>query len=145
MCVVAMAAEIASTAASGAIDLDAYGLSPHGQSAIQIDITAVLRRGERGLVETYLCDHNCSISHRGRPTGGHYNCPAAFTVNRGAIVSTIASSDLLLDGIDRMAAAASEANAAFIADEFATYATIFRLPQSIAVHFVKRWLSRARR
>jgi hypothetical protein len=127
-----MASDIHGPATSGVIDLDAYGLLPQGDSAIQIDITAVLRRDESGLVETYLCDHNCTISHQGRPTGGHYNCPAAFTANRGAIVSTIASSDLLLEGIDRMAAAVREANAAFIADEFARYAAVFQLPQSIA-------------
>jgi hypothetical protein len=111
--------------------LHRYGLAPTSAGAVQIDITAVLRRAGDGLVETYLCDHNCTISHRGLPTGGHYNCPAALTKNRGAIASTVAPADLLLEGIERTLVAARTAEAAFAETGFDAYAETFRLPPDV--------------
>jgi hypothetical protein len=111
--------------------LAAYGLLPSIRAAIQIDVTAVLRRQGHELVETYLCDHNCTITHKGAPTGGHYNCPAALTLNRGAIAATIAGADALLHGIEQMLAAAQQAQRNFIDDGFEEYALAFALPDGI--------------
>lgn len=111
--------------------LSSYGLAPTSDAAVQIDITAVLRRVGPELVETYLCDHNCTISHRGRPTGGHYNCPASFTLNRGAVAATVPPAELLLVGIDRTLAAAREVQAAFAANGFDAYAEAFGLPGAV--------------
>jgi hypothetical protein len=91
----------------------------------------VLRRGNDALVETHLCDHNCTITYRGKATGGHYNCPAAFTLNRGAIASTTAPAELLLEGIDRVLRAASDAQLAFARDGFGAYADRFAIPDSL--------------
>jgi hypothetical protein len=119
-------------ALAGPARLASYGLVPAVDGAVQIDITAVLRRDGERLVETYLCDHNCTIAHRGRPTGGHYNCPAAFTLNRGAVAATITRADLLLTGIERMLDAARDTQRQFAATGFARYADDFRLPVDVA-------------
>ena len=111
--------------------LTRYGLAPTSDAAVQIDITAVLRRTTGGLVESYLCDHNCTIEHRGTPTGGHYNCPAAFTLNRGAVAATVPPADLLLEGIERTVTAARHAQAAFAGSGFDAYADTFRLPSGV--------------
>jgi hypothetical protein len=109
-----------------------YGLLPATGVGVQIDLTAVTRRAGDLLVDGYLCDHNCTITHRGRPTGGHYNCPAAFTRNRGAIAATIAPAEVLLAGIDHVVAAAHLEQERFVAEEFGGYATKFRLGDDVA-------------
>lgn len=111
---------------------DPYGLMPNGDAAVQIDITAVLRRAGLSLIEGYLCDHNCTISHKNQPTGGHYNCPAAFTLNRGSVQSSSAPAELLIEGINRVVEAARHATAAFVADGFDAYTDEFQIPQSVA-------------
>lgn len=108
-----------------------YGLLPTAGAAVQIDITAVLRQHGDALVETYLCDHNCTITHEGKQTGGHYNCPAALTLNRGAVASTIASADRLLHGIEQTLSAARQTQSTFAETEFDDYADVFRLPAAV--------------
>ncbi|THV37620.1 hypothetical protein [Glycomyces buryatensis] len=111
--------------------LTRFGMAPSTDAAVQIDITAVLRRSGSELVETYLCDHNCTVLHKGQPTGGHYNCPAALSLNRGAVASTIAGADLLVEGIERTLAAAREAQQDFITDEFDRYADESAIPAAL--------------
>src|SRR4051795_7417970 len=120
-----------STLALTSTHLADYGLLPTAGAAVQIDITAVLRQHGDALLETYLCDHNCTITYDGKQTGGHYNCPAAFTLNRGAVASTIASAERLLHGIEQTLSAARQIQSAFAETEFDRYAEVFRLPTAV--------------
>lgn len=111
--------------------IDRHGLIGAAAAAVQIDITSVQRRVGGQFVETSLCDHNCTISHNGESTGGHYNCPAAFSLNRGSIAATAPVADQLIEGIQRTLSAASSAQADFMVNEFEHYADSFSLPLDV--------------
>lgn len=112
--------------------LAVHGLLPTSSSAVQIDITTVLRSTNNGIIETYLCDHNCTTSHQGKATGGHYECPASFTLNRGAVASSAAPGDRLIEGIENVIAAARSVNEDFVETGFDGYAGTFRLPRTVS-------------
>jgi hypothetical protein len=62
-------------AARGAF-LHELGIVAPSFGIIQIDINAVHRRTGNADTEVTLCDHNCTVTVDGRPTGGRYTCPA---------------------------------------------------------------------
>lgn len=95
---------------------------------IQVDINAARRRLSDGLYQdAALCDHNCRIVTNGTPSG-HYECPAAFTLNKGIDPRTLASSDLLLKGIETAADGLRLFNKEFLhGGGFNAYAKRFRI------------------
>lgn len=95
---------------------------------IQVDINAARRKLSDGIYQdAAFCDHNCRIETNGT-SSGHYECPAAFTRNKGIDPRTLASSDLLLKGIDTTADGLRAFNKEFLIDGgFNSYAKRYQV------------------
>jgi hypothetical protein len=109
-----------------------YGLIAQAGVGVQFDVTSVARRSGNQLVNGYLCDHNCTITYRGVLTGGQYNCPAAFSLNKAAIASSVAPADVILRGIGHVIDACRMENRRFVSAEFDDYSRTFGLPSFIS-------------
>ncbi|MEV8597798.1 radical SAM protein [Streptomyces sp. NPDC052012] len=98
------------------------GLVASAFSVVQIDINAVTRRGKDGEdAEVTLCDHNCTQSVRGRPTGGHYTCPASLSLNPGVGSRDVAPAELLVQGLLTTADGIRAAQQDFLRDDLPAY------------------------
>lgn len=95
---------------------------------VQVDINAATNQTSTGqFTDAALCDHNCRIETDGVPTG-HYECPAAFTLNKGVNIKTLASAALIIEGIQKAAEGVRQFNQVFAGSPaFEKYAQKFQI------------------
>ena len=101
-------------------------------NGIQIDVVVVKKQTSEGCTESPLCDHNCVKEVDGRPTGGKYNCPAAFTLNKGTRPDTLASKEEIIHGIKNVAEGIERSKKYFLGKFFDEYSSEFDLPPHFA-------------
>ncbi|MFC1826900.1 hypothetical protein ACFLZQ_03095 [Thermodesulfobacteriota bacterium] len=106
--------------------LSQLGMIRPVSGGIQVDITAGLIKKNKGMLHGTLCDHNCTSIN------GHYDCPAAFTLNQGIDAGSLAPADFLLQGIDRAIQAVKIANERFLNEVFGTYCKKFKVPTEVS-------------
>lgn len=103
------------------------GLLRSVSAGVQLDVTAVVRRTRDGNLEhATLCDHNCLAED------GHYSCPAAFSINPGVDIGSLAPAAVLLDGITVAVDAVKKAKRTFLAGPFRQYCIDFKIPDGVA-------------
>jgi hypothetical protein len=112
--------------------LDRVGFTVHSFGAIQIDILPTIRAADGQAREVTFCDHNCTTEVDGTPSGGHYNCPAALSINRSAGRPVLAPAELLIAGLARTIDGIRAARRTFIDDIFPSYVRDLRLPVAVA-------------
>ncbi|MDE2312420.1 MAG: hypothetical protein KGJ93_05040 [Patescibacteria group bacterium] len=94
-------------------------------SGIQVDLNATARSMPDGSRQpASLCDHNCT-----QEVGG-YQCPAAFTLNKGAKPNFASGEDLLFR-IETGRNGLMLARDAFLRDHFAAYAQTYAIPPAV--------------
>jgi hypothetical protein len=111
------------------------GLVASAFATIQIDLN-VVRRGGDEPSEITLCDHNCVIEVGGVPTGGHYSCPAALSLNRGARRASLTPAAELLTGLRATIDGIRRAQDRFLADDLELYLRRESVPESLREEFV---------
>lgn len=93
---------------------------------IQIDINVVERTIGGIKCDGVLCDHNCTTKD-----GGDYNCPAAFTLNKG-VKPRYASAEEIQTGILETQRGVRLANASMMASGvFGEYYDSFEIPEPV--------------
>lgn len=120
-------------------EVHGYGLLSERFGGVQIDISTVLRDKGDDVVQTYLCDHNCTTHVRGEPTGGEYNCPAAFTLNRGGVRLGVPPGADIVEGVRRAATALAAERDRYLAEDLPGHAARFRLPDWLCETAVRSW------
>jgi hypothetical protein len=108
-----------------------FGLVSPVFAGIQVDTNAALKRQNGTLIDGELCDHNCTVSVNGVPTGGSYQCPAAFTVNRGLRPRTMAPGKVILEAIGIVAEALEAVREEFVTKGLSEYAREWQVPSSV--------------
>jgi hypothetical protein len=100
---------------------------------IQIDVVSVKIKHPDGTVtESTLCDHNCVEDVDGIPTGGKYSCPAAYSINKGIMLNTLAPADKIINGVKRTASAIENSKGYFLGEKFfGDYSREFNIPGSV--------------
>jgi hypothetical protein len=111
------------------------GLVAPAFATIQIDLNPVSRQSDGGRFEVTLCDHNCTTEVDGVPTGGHYTCPAAISLNRGAGRGAVAPTDLLAKGLRSTISGIRRAQERFLADDLPRYLDDEGVPESLRPEF----------
>lgn len=101
-------------------------------NGIQIDVVVVKKQTPTCLTESPLCDHNCVKEVNGQSTGGGYNCPAAFTLNKGTKPDTLASKEEIISGLKKVADGIEKSKSFFLDKFFDEYAQEFNLPSHFA-------------
>ena len=102
-----------------------FGMTSNVSGGVQVDINVVTNRLPNGrFSDAKLCDHNCRTITDGIETG-HYDCPAAFTLNRGANIRTLAPANLLIHGIQNAAEGVRQFNKIFLESGFDDYSEKF--------------------
>lgn len=97
------------------------GIVSSAFATVQIDLNVVRSVASDDTPELTLCDHNCTTTVQGVPTGGSYTCPAAMSLNRGAHQTNVAPADLLIDGLRTAIDGVRLAQQTFLATELPTY------------------------
>jgi len=109
------------------LELLNFGMISDISGGIQVDINAVTSKLPNGhFSDSALCDHNCR-TFTGEQETGHYNCPAAFSVNRGVSIKTLAPADLLLQGIKIAGEGVKQFNQIFLESDFDDYVGRFNI------------------
>ncbi len=98
--------------------LHQYGLLFPVSSGIQVDINAIVKNdGSEGST----CDHNCTLEV------GDYDCPAAFTLNKG-MNKKFAPAEKIIDWVTRAAGALIRARQRFVDEDATEYFNKCRVP-----------------
>ncbi len=106
--------------------LKALGLIFPVSYGIQIDVNAVNKQLPNGQTVTgSLCDHNCT-----RDVGG-YDCPAAFTVNRG-FKPHFASAESIINWVLAGRESLRLATEQFLEHHFSGYCAEFNIPHDVS-------------
>lgn len=121
-------------AARGAF-LHELGIVAPSFGIIQIDINPVHRRAGDADTEVTLCDHNCTVTVGGRPTGGRYTCPAAMSLNPGVGARDVAPAPLLTAGLLRTIDGLRIAQRAFLDEDLPVYLDQQRVPERLHPEF----------
>jgi hypothetical protein len=115
--------------------LQELGIVAPGFGIIQIDINPVHRRAGSFDTEVTLCDHNCTVTIDGRPTGGHYSCPAAMSLNPGVGARDVAPTALLTDGLLHTIDGLRMAQRIFLDEDLPRYLNQQRVPARLRPEF----------
>jgi hypothetical protein len=102
---------------------------------IQIDVNPVHRQAGNADTEVTLCDHNCTVTVGGRPTGGRYTCPAAMSLNPGVGARDVAPAALLTDGLLRTIDGLRIAQRAFLDEDLPGYLDQQGVPEHLRPEF----------
>lgn len=105
------------------------GLVADAFATVQIDLNVVQRAGDGRASEITLCDHNCVVAVDGVPTGGHYSCPAALSLNRGARHATPTPADKLTTGLHATIDGIKRAQDRFLAEDLDGYLVREGIPE----------------
>jgi hypothetical protein len=111
----------------------ALGLVASTFGAVQIDLNVVHRTDDS--TEITLCDHNCTTTVDGIPSGGSYTCPAAMSLNRGARQTSPASAAELTKGLRTTIAGLREAQRVFLAEDLDAYLVREGIPFDLHADF----------
>jgi hypothetical protein len=101
-------------------------------ATIQIDLNVVSR--DTGG-EITLCDHNCTTTVDGTPTGGSYTCPAAMSLNRGARRTSLAPAAELIRGLRTTIDGIAAAQDRFLASDLDAYLDREGVPADLRPEF----------
>jgi len=102
-----------------------YGFVYKVSAGLQIDLNTVIKKTPKGFVEQHLCDHNCSLDC------GNYQCPAAFTENKGADPKSLMSLEEVQKSLKVALEGLKLANKLFLEKEFSKYCADFKIPGQV--------------
>ncbi|MFB5089489.1 hypothetical protein PGC35_20275 [Psychrobacillus sp. PGGUH221] len=111
--------------------VESLGLLNKMFGGIQIDVNAALKKNNNELFEAHMCDHNCTIKWNGVETGGNYDCPAAFSQNLGINKKTIATGELIVKAVEKVANSIKDLKHDFILNKLDSYGKEFNVPAQV--------------
>lgn len=95
-------------------------------AGFQFDLNSVNKRDDVGYTEGHFCDHNCTSEY------GNYDCPAAFSRNRGVVADSMMDLTAIRRALEVAAEGLRLANQRFLEQHFEPYAREFALPEAVA-------------
>ena len=105
--------------------LSEYGFVYKVSAGLQIDLNTVIKKTPQGFVEQHLCDHNCSLDC------GNYQCPAAFTENKGVDSKSLMSLGEVKKSLKVALAGLKLANKMLLEKKLSKYCTDFKIPKLV--------------
>jgi len=94
-------------------------------SGLQFDLNTVIKKTKRGYEEGHFCDHNCGLDC------GNYQCPAAFTENKGVDISSTMKFEEVLKALEVALKGLELANIEFLKRGLADHARNFNIPKTV--------------
>lgn len=119
------------------VDVTALGLVASSFATIQIDLNAVHRETGGSVTEATFCDHNCTTSVNGVPSGGKYDCPAALSLNKGFDRQSVAPTDVLIQGLRSTIDGIKVAQREFLAQDLPEYFHREAIPKLLQPSFTE--------